>query len=334
MKEGDLRFGIVGLGKMGILHSCILNVLPNSSVVALCEKSRMTSKLLGRMFRKARIVDDVRKLADMRLDAVYVTTPIPSHFAVMESVSANKVASNFFVEKTLAANYREAKRLCDLASSFGGVNMVGYLRRYCVTFRKAKELLSQQTIGKVVSFKAYGYSSDFAGLGGGTVTAGARGGVLRDLGCHVIDLALWFFGDLSICSAEVQGLVDAGSQDVAVFNVKSSEGLEGEFRVSWCMEDYRMPEIGLSIVGSDGTIEVNDDKVLLSANGDRHEWYRHDLNDNVGFWLALPEYYREDLHFAESIRARQKAEPDFQAASKVDRLIDEIEESVKGLEQR
>jgi predicted dehydrogenase len=104
------------------------------------------------------------ELSDLGLDAVYVTTPISCHFAVVKSVYNLKVASNVFVEKPLASNYGEARELCDLARRLGGVNMVGYMRRFSVTFRKAKELLNQGVIGEPVSFSAYAYSSDFLEL--------------------------------------------------------------------------------------------------------------------------------------------------------------------------
>lgn len=311
---------------MGLLHSCILNVLPNVQVAALCEKSFVTRKFLKKVFKGISVVNDVLKLAELDLDAIYVTTPIPSHFLVAKSIYQTKAANNLFVEKTLAQNSEEAKELCELARSFGGVNMVGYLRRFCVTFRKAKNLLAKGAIGEVSSFKAYAYSSDFLDSPNDQRSPTLRGGVLRDLGCHAVDLALLFCDELHVCTAQAASLTRNGCDDSACFSVRNSSGLEGEFNVSWRMENYRMPEVGLSITGSEGTIDVNDDRVKLKlGDGKTFSWYRHDLDDNVSFWLGLPEYYREDLHFVESVIGRRKAEPDFHTASKVDEIIDQAE---------
>jgi predicted dehydrogenase len=321
----SLGVAVVGLGKMGLLHASILNVLPNVQLVALCEKSGITRKLLKKVFKGIRIVDAVEKLAGLNLDAVYVTTPIPSHFPVARTIYLKKIARNLFVEKTLARSYEEAKELHNLAHSFGGVNMVGYLRRFAVTFRKAKDLLAQDAIGEVFSFKAYAYSSDFLGSKEGSGALSSRGGVLRDLGCHAVDLALWFFDDLRVDSAKLTSLINSGSEDSAYFRVKKSGGLEGEFEVSWCMEDYRMAEVGFSISGSKGIIDVNDDKVELKLSvGKSFTWYRHDLHDNVSFWLGLPEYYREDIYFVKSVVEGGNAEPNFYSASKVDEIIDQV----------
>lgn len=312
---------------MGIVHSCILNVLPNASLVAVCEKNRFTRRLMTKIFRGAKVVDDVTRLSDSNLDAVYITTPIPSHFSVAKALLDNRVAQSIFVEKTLASNHDQAKKLCELMKNVNGSNMVGYLRRFHVTFKKAKELLSQGAIGAPLSFRAYGYSSDLLGVEEQSAGLAARGGVLRDLGCHVLDLALWFFGDLQVSCAKTRSIVTTDSEDYVDVKVGNKLCPEGQITVSWCMENYRMPEVGFTVVGSEGTMEVNDDKLSLKMReGKPAQWFRHDLNDNVPFWLALPEYYREDHHFVDSVRQHRPCEPDFQAASLTDKIIQEIEE--------
>lgn len=321
----SLRVAIIGLGKMGLLHASILNTLPNVELNALCDKGALIRKFCKKVFDKVRVVDDVEKLSDLDLDVAYVTTPIPSHFIVMDTLYSRRIARNVFVEKTLASNFDEAKKLCELAQSFGAINMVGYMKQFAVTFRKAKELLNQDALGDVVSFDAYAYSSDFFGSDKSSGTSASRGGVLRDLGAHVIDLALWFFGGLEVESAKLDQAVEGGSEDSAQFRVKRSDGLEGEFSISWCKENYRLPEFGLVIRGSEGVMRVNDDRVELKLNdGKSSIWYKHNLNDNVGFLLGAPEYFREDDYFIKSVLEKHNVDPSFHTASKVDYIIDQV----------
>jgi predicted dehydrogenase len=317
-----MRVAIVGLGKMGLVHAGILNVLPGVELIALCEKSSLIRRFSKKLFKGLDIVDDVKQLERLNLDAVYVTTPIPSHFAVAKAILENKISRNLFVEKTLAQTYEEAKQLADLAEAHQSVTMVGYLRRFYVTFNKARELLKQDAVGKVESFKAYAYSSDFLGLEKEAETSSSRGGVLRDLGCHAIDLAIWFFGDLVVNSFGHRS--DERFESSVNFKVQNSK-IAGEFDVSWCKEDYRMPEVGFSVMGSKGNLFVSDDQVRLEASkGVSFKWYRHDLKDNVPFWLGLPEYYREDLQFVTSVGGKLKAEPDFCSGKKVDKIIEDV----------
>jgi predicted dehydrogenase len=310
---------------MGLLHASILNVLPNTQLTALCEKSGMIRRLFKKAFKQVQIVDDVEKFVDLDLDAVFVTTPIPSHFSITKTVYVGKIARNLFVEKTLASSYDNAKELCELAERFGGVNMVGYLRRFAVTFQKAKDLLVQGRIGEASSFEAYAHSSDFLESKNDQDNLAARGGVLSDLGCHAVDLALWFFGDLYVASEKPETISDRSLGNAVRFKVRKREGLVGQFDVSWCVKGCRMPEVGLSISGSEGAIEVNDDKVELRLKtGESLRWYRQDLKDNVSFWVGAPEYFREDEYFTKSIIENRSAEPSFRTASKVDEIIDQV----------
>jgi predicted dehydrogenase len=328
------KVAVVGLGKMGLMHAGIISVLPNAKLVAACEKSAIIRKFLKKVLGAVTVVDDISKLSGLSLDAVYVTTPIMSHFPVIKSLFSEKIASNIFVEKTLASSSSEAKELCELDRRFGGVTMVGYQRHFSVTFRKAKKLLEQEAIGKLISFEAYAYSSDFFGSEDDSKAHAAKVGALRDLGCHIIDAALWFFGDMQVESAKFGTLSGSRSQTIVYFECKRSDGLDGKFSVSQSMENYRMPEVGLLVSGSLGTIEVNDDRLDLKLKSGRSRtWYRHDLNDNVAFLLGTPEYFREDAHFINSILQGQTAEPSFETAMKVDCLIDQIKEKADKIEQ-
>jgi predicted dehydrogenase len=318
-----LRVAVIGLGKMGLVHSCILSVLPNVKLVAVCDKSGMTRRFLGKLFKSSHMLDDAEKLSSLDLDAAYVTTPIPSHYSITKLLYSKGIVRNVFVEKTLASSYEQAKELCVLAHRFGGTNMVGYTRRFAVTFNKAKALLAEDMIGEVSSFMAYAYSSDFAESGKGRI-GGSRGGVLEDLGCHAVDLALWFFGDLDVVTAKISPYVDGGSENSVHFGVKTHD-LKGEFDVSWCVPDYRMPEVGFAITGSKGTLEANDDFVELKPSiGKPIRWYRHDLDDNVCFWLGGPEYFREDQHFTNSIMKSREAESNFESATGTDKIIAKV----------
>lgn len=323
--EKELKVAVVGFGKMGMLHAGILNVLPKVKLVAICEKNGLVQKFLKKAVRNLQVVDCTEKLAGLGLDAVYVTTPIASHFPVVKSIYENGIARHLFVEKTLASNFKEAHELCDLARKVGGVNMVGYMRRFSATFMKAKNLLDEGVIGQPVRFKAYAYSSDFFGANANAKVKTPRVGVVRDLGCHALDLALWFFEDLQVEEAKIESIVNDGSMDSAQFRVEALSGVFGEFDVSWCMDGYRMPEVSFLIEGSEGSLSVNDDELAITfKDGTQRKWFRHDLGDLVDFWLGSPEYYRENKHFIEAILRGKSAEPCFENAAKVDRLIDEI----------
>jgi len=318
-----MKAAVIGAGKMGLVHASILSTLPNIELVAFCDKSALIRRFLAGIVGKTRVFAEVERLLDLDVDIIYVTTPIPSHYSVVKEIYSWRKPVSIFVEKTLASNYDDSLKLCELARDSKGVNMVGYMKRFAVTFQKARELLSQDAIGQISSFGAHAYSSDFFGVKEASKMPSNRGGVLSDLGSHVIDLALWFFGDFEVQSTGQPGVTDI--QNTVNFKVRNDDQIEGTFDVSWCKEGYHVPEFGLSIQGSKGKIKVDDDVVELeTSSGGSFRWRKHDLNDNVGFLLGAPEYYREDDYFVKSILSDVGAEIDFSNASKVDYIIRKV----------
>jgi predicted dehydrogenase len=320
--DEKLRVGVVGLGKMGLLHASLLSVMPNVQLAALCDKSWIMRKLAKSAINGPLVVDKLSAMSNLDLDVVYVTTPIPSHYNIVKDIYVQGIAHNVFVEKTLSSHHIQSKELCDLAYNSKGKNMVGYMKRFSVTFHKAKELLDRGVLGSLLSFDAYAYSSDFFGIPRDSVS-GARGGVLEDLGSHVSDLALWFFSDL-LSSIQVMSSTGPKSDSVQ-FEVVGSKNFTGKFDISWIKDGYRMPEFGLAIRGSEGAIRVDDSEVVLTLNNAQpRTWHRQDLDDHVTFLLGESEYFRENEHFIESIRFNHVPEPNFQTATKVDLLLDQV----------
>jgi predicted dehydrogenase len=325
-----LRIAVVGLGKMGLLHASILNVFPDVELVALCDKSTLMNRLYKKVFSSngVRVISDFEKLSGLDLDAVYVTTPISSHSFIVKNLYTKGIVHNLFVEKTLASSYDQAKELCVFAKDFGSITMVGYMKRFSVIFRKAKELLTQGVLGEPYSFKAYAYSSDFLGLTNDSKSSASRGGALKDIGCHIIDLSLWLFGELKI--VDVMSSYKIGdSETSASFKAANSNGLAGRFDISQRMPNYRLPEFGCSVECSKGKLEVNDDRLRLTfGDGSQKIWYRHDLHDNVRFWLGETEYYRENQEFVNSLLENRTCEPNFDTALKVDYIIEQVRQGV------
>ncbi len=322
-----LRVGIVGMGKMGLLHASLLSTFPEVEVRAACESQFPIRRFGGKMLPGIRFVRTIAELRGEGLDAVYVTTPPRSHAALVRMVLEESIAAHVFVEKPLASSAQEGEEIFCLARAHRGVSMVGYQKRFAVTFRKARDLLRDGAIGEIRSADAYAYSSDFAHAGADHPQARARGGALRDIGCHAVDLLLWFFGEIVVVSSRgASAALDAG---VIMADLATSSGIPCTLSVSAAMPDYRLPEIGVKVTGSYGLLSVNEDRVELERHGAECVlWHRHGLHDHVPFLLADPEYHREDESFIAAIRDGSHATPDFEDGARVDAVLDRIEDVV------
>ena len=325
----------MGLGKMGLLHSSILNTFPDVELVALCDKSVLMNMLFKKVFSKRdiNVVNSLEKLSLMDLDAVYVTTPISSHYSIIKALFAKEITNNIFVEKTLSSSYNQSRELCEFAKKVGGLTMVGYMKRYSVVFGKVKQLLLQGSLGEPQSFKAYAFSSDFLGLTKGSKSSVSRGGAIRDIGCHIIDLTLWLLGDFEVRNITSCTKSAMDCETSVSFEVMNSDGLSGQFDVSQSMPNYRMPEFNCSIECSKGRIDVNDDRLFLTlGHGTQKTYYRQDLKDNVYFALGETEYFRENQEFVTSLVENRKCEPSFETASKVDYIIEKLRNGIADYE--
>ena len=329
------RIGIIGLGKMGILHSAIMSSFPNVQLGAICEPQSLLVKLAKSLLPKtvSFYKDHTRMVAEEELDAVFITTPIDTHSPLaVDLARANKHLS-LFLEKPLASSGDQAQKACSAARELRGIHMVGFQKRFSPVFRHAKQLLEKNSIGELMFFRASSFSSDISNEGASWRFGKGKGGVLLDLAPHVLDLVLWLFGDpysilgvkKQVYSSEVEDYVHA------VMSFKT--GLEGHVDACWSVPGYRLPELSIEVYGKNGSLTVTDDFVKLHVDGANTTasriWHKQSFDTSVSYLLAEPEYTKEDEAFLGHMSEHTLPESNFYEAARVSLLIDRINESAE-----
>jgi len=326
---GGLSFGVIGFGKMGVLHSAILNLLSPGSVKCVVERSRLlvfgASMLIGDISFYTGIDGMLRKGSP---DVVYVTTPTPSHYEVVSRLLDASVRY-IFVEKPPAAN---SKELASLMSKMGGGQLVmaGFQKRFALPFRHARMLLSKGVIGDVEGATAYIKSGDIAEPTGRFDSLGR--GVLLDLGVHLVDLLTWILGARFVEASRCRSIhtrVDDHFEAV----LRTEDGAKVDLEVSWCSPEFRLPETYIRVRGSKGVVEVTEDYLRAESAeehpllGDRKrlelykpEYYR----DAPPVNLADPEYTLENLHFLRCIRSGEEPLTSLRNVVETMEVIDEL----------
>ena len=85
-------------------------------------------------------------VGDPELDAIVLTTPVPSHAELAQRVLA--AGKHCFVEKPLAQSAADAQLAVDAAKQAGRLLMVGHLLEYHPGIRLLKEVLDSGELGK------------------------------------------------------------------------------------------------------------------------------------------------------------------------------------------
>jgi virulence factor len=145
MKLVKWRIGIVGLG--GIASKAYLPVLSQRSDVEIlvCSRTLSTVEEVQARYGLPHGTTELDELLSFKLDAAFVLTPSPTHFAVAQKLLDAGV--DVFVEKPATLKSEETKALAELAEARGRVLMVGFNRRFAPLHQRARELWAGRTVG-------------------------------------------------------------------------------------------------------------------------------------------------------------------------------------------
>lgn len=233
IRSKKLRWGVVGLGRF-TEHTFLpaIKSVRKSSVVSLCSRDYNRAKELASKFGVPNYFNDYDEFLKSDIDVVYVASANAFHYE--QVIKAANAGKHILCEKPLALNSKQAEEMVEAAKRNNVQFAVNYVHHFHPLVLKAKELLKDQRLGKLVSVQV-NFNIDFPPDNNFRFKKElSGGGALRDIGTHMIDL-LRFFGDQII---EIDGVVDnlvyqSEVDDFASAIVKFERGGYGYFNVSY-----------------------------------------------------------------------------------------------------
>ena len=170
-----LRVGIIGLGRMGKNHLSILSTLNSVEIKFISDLNK--NKYLYNDFYFSKILTTGQlKL----IDAAIISTPTSTHFKIIKKIG--KHVKNIFVEKPIAKNFTETKKIIDYAKKNKLNLKVGFVERFNPAIESLFDNLKNNK--QIVSF-------DFIRAGPSDIK---DVDVITDLMVHDIDLSIFFNG--------------------------------------------------------------------------------------------------------------------------------------------
>ena len=203
----EIKIGLAGYGFMGKTHAYAVTALPffvsplpfTARVAGVATRSVETARAaaegLGLPLSCAYDNEDALIASDV--DVIDVCTPNICHAeTVRKALAAGK---HVFCEKPLADNLKDAEELAALAAASGKICTVGFNNRHFAAVTRAKQLIDEGRLGDILTFDfAYLHDScvDPLKKAGWKQTAAVcgAGGVLFDLGSHILDLLVYLCG--------------------------------------------------------------------------------------------------------------------------------------------
>src|SRR5712672_2151833 len=143
--------GVIGCGYWG--PNLLRNFAENESAELrwICDADPSRLAAMARRYPAAQTTTDYEKLlADPKLDAVAVVTPVATHFQIARA--GLRAGKHLLVEKPLTATEREDEELIDLAESNQRTLMVDHTFVYTGAVRKMKEIVASGELGDLLYF--------------------------------------------------------------------------------------------------------------------------------------------------------------------------------------
>jgi predicted dehydrogenase len=198
----SIKVGLVGYGiSATVFHAPFFETMPEYELVAVLERTKNESQ---KKYPSVKVVRSIEELvADPAIDLVVITTPNETHFPYAKAALA--AGKHVVVEKPFTNTTAEAMELVDLAAASPTVLSVYQNRRYVSDFLTIKEILDKKLLGEVHEFEGHydRYRAE-ARPNAWREVAKPGSGILYDLGPHIMDQALYFFGLPKSITADIR----------------------------------------------------------------------------------------------------------------------------------
>lgn len=269
VKAGLCAFGMSGK----VFHAPFLKEHPGFFMSAVVERSKEESK---EKYPEATIYSSVEEMlqhADVEL--VIINTPVQTHYEYAKK--ALEAGKNIVVEKPFTVNVSEAEELVQLAEEKGLFLSVYQNRRFDRDFLQVQKVLTEGKLGNIkeaeirfdrfrttASGKQHKESPDQVGAGS-----------LHDLGAHLVDQAVQYFGYPEKLFADV-------------FSMKGTEFANDYFEILLFYKDNLRVRLKSSVFSKEG-------HYAYTIHGDRGTFLqeRTDNQENELVAGAIPEYGKE-----------------------------------------
>ena len=253
-----LRYGVVGLGVMGRNHARVIRELDGIELAAVVDPFAVDDDIAG-----APLLPDLDRLLEAHIDAAVVAVPTTAHEEV--ALRLAEAGVHVLVEKPIAADVVEGRRMTDAFRSRGLVGAVGHIERFNPALQALRQRLESGELGEV-------YQIATRRQGPFPVRI-ADVGVIKDLATHDIDLTSWLAqSPFRSVHANTSRRSGRPHEDLVAFNGRLGDGTITNHLVNWMSP---MKERITVVTGESGAFvadTLSGDLTFYENGTDATEW--------------------------------------------------------------
>ncbi len=343
-----LRLGFIGSGAIAEIHAEAAQRV-GSQIVGFFDADESRAKRLADGFGATVATTSLETLLRSNCDAVDVV--VPNHLHKEMALAAINAGKHVLLEKPMAMNVAECDAIIAAALARQSIVMLNFVSRSSPAALAARAFIDAGRLGRLYHLKASIYRRrGIPGLGRWfTTKSQSGGGVLIDIGVHLIDLALQLAGSPKVervsghCTSmfgkpldryrytemwagprNLEGVFDV--EDGAVALIRLAGGITLELNVTWAanLPDNTLPS-GMTLLGDRGGCHFD----VWGTNftmGTEEDGYLVDVKPQLGNAAdAWPSAWRRQHElFANAVATQTQPEASMECGRTVQAMIDAI----------
>ena len=289
-----IKLGIIGCGIAARkLHFPALQKLKDKfKVEMICNHTEEKAKSFAEMLGNVPYVLDYHELlANSKVEAVLIILPIHLNYKV--TLDALKAGKNVLLEKPIASNLEEARKMLLFKKLYPQVKMVAENFRFRETFYRVQEIIKNDIIGEpyaAVWNIFYQITSDnqYAQTEW-RINHQYPGGFVTDGGVHNIAALRMLFGDFIKTNAFSKSINPTiGKTDTFSMQFKTEQNVHGVLNLFFSPVGYEQNEF--HIFGEKGSIFIDSNDIIIKTS--KEEETRESIDDDGGYINQLDDFYR------------------------------------------
>lgn len=270
-QKDNLRFGVIGAGRIGKIHTENLATrIPGVIVAAIADIDLNAAQDLAARLHVPSVQEDYRTLlSDPAIDAVAICSLTDTHAKII--VEAAQAGKHIFCEKPIALSLEKIDAALEAVEKAGVKLQIGFNRRFDPNFRKVRAMVAEGKIGTPQIIRIT--SRDPAPPPLSYVKT--SGGLFLDMTIHDFDMARYLSGSEVEEVYTAAGVMidpsigEAGDVDTAIITLHFASGAIGT------IDNSRQAIYGydqrVEVFGSNGMIQAHnntpDQDVYFNAEG-------------------------------------------------------------------